>query len=77
MAELYRGTNYKVTTRFLRLGYQVTNLATGVVEYKNSSLPRCIIMAEECDEFFSRRELATKEVTNARVLAFPSKDNPK
>lgn len=72
-----QGVNYSVTVNEEGNGYQVTNLATGVVEYTNTSLPRCLIIAEESEDYLSRRkqEEELKEATSARVFTFPPKDN--
>lgn len=82
MVEFYRGATYVVTLEDGGDKYKVTNLNTGVVEYENTSLPRCLITAEESDWYFEKRkereeaEAVSKESSSARIVKFPSKDDP-
>lgn len=51
---IYENKNYKVEKAEDGEGYTVTNLATGVVEFSNASLPRSIIVAVESDSALDR-----------------------
>lgn len=79
MTELYRGRLYEVSINGNGDGYQVTNLVTGVVEYENKSLPRCLIIFDESEDYMGNRkdrEEAEEVVQDARVLTFRPKNNP-
>lgn len=51
---LYENKNYKVELAENGQEYTVTNIATGVVEFMNTSLPRCLIVAQESDSALDR-----------------------
>lgn len=51
---LYTNKNYKVELAEGATEYTVTNVETGVVEFTNPSLPRCIIVAQESEAALDR-----------------------
>lgn len=61
---LYTNKNYKVELAEGGEEYTVTNIATGVVEFSNPSLPRCLIVAQESDAALDRF-MPKEEVANA------------
>lgn len=75
MTELYRGSTYEVSINDAGDGYQVTNLVTGIIEYKNASLPRCLIIFDESEDFMKDwREKSEKPVSipkPTKVVSFP------
>ncbi len=80
MTVLYSNSRYSVTLNSSSDGYQVNNLSTGVVEYDNRSLPRCIVIAREADEyleFVAAQEEPKKPEGDgdARVVRFPRKND--
>ena len=64
---LYTNKNYKVELAENGQEYTVTNIATGVVEFSNPSLPRSIIVAQESDSALDRY-LPKEEVANAHNI---------
>lgn len=51
---LYENKNYKVTLPTDAVKYEVVNKETGVVEFTEASLPRCIIVALEYDQVLDK-----------------------
>lgn len=70
---------YQVVIKEDRSGYSVVNLETGVVEYDNPALPRCIIIAEEYTAALQRLDPVavspTEVLKDASILSFPRKND--
>ena len=79
MTELYRKDRYFIRINAEGDKYEVVNEETGVVEYSERSLPRCIIIADEFSDFFSNlakqeEKEAQKEDKSATIVSLFPKD---
>ena len=54
MTDLYRRERYYIRISGEADKYEVCNEETGVVEYSDRSLPRCMVVADEFADFFER-----------------------
>lgn len=60
--------------------YVVVNTSTGVTEYENKSLPRCMCIADESDDYLKRhteyeKKEASKENKLASIVSIVPKDS--
>ncbi len=73
MSSLYSNPRYEVLVNGDGDGYLVRNKQTGVTEYQNSALPRCIIVAKESFDYLDRNE--QEEAATAEAEAAPKPSN--
>ena len=65
----FNTVNYTVQLSNNRDSYEVVNKETGVVEFEDTSLPRCIIVAEESQNFFDKRKAKQEKEVRGEVVA--------
>lgn len=65
---LYENKNYKVTLPENGVKYEVVNKETGVVEFTEASLPRCVIVALEYDQVLEKYLNVEEQVNAPNVI---------